>query len=253
MNQARERRIKIVQQRLLRRGTPRFLVFVILFLAGVSGFFTSFLLLRLGISQMWIRYPIAILVAYAGFFVLLRLWIGLLRRHENRNVDLPEVDLDLLEVTARRADSFHFGGGGDFGGAGAGGSFGENLSSAAARTTSGGGGSNIGGVDLDLGDEGCLIVVAVLALVGGLVAALYVVYIAPALLAEIIVDGVLMVGLYRRVKRIEQTHWLRAAVRQTILPAIVVAIFFTIAGYAMQKAVPSAHSIGDVWNHLMQR
>lgn len=201
---------------------------------------------------MWIRYPVAILVAYAVFFVLLRLWIGLLRRHASRDVDLPEVDLDLLDVTARRTDSFHFGGGSDFGGAGAGGSFGENLSAAGPPTSSGGGGSNVSGLDLDLG-EGCLIVVAVLAMIGGLVASLYVVYIAPALLAEIIVDGVLMVGLYRRVKRIEQRHWLRAAVRQTILPAIVVAIFFTIAGYAMQKAVPTANSIGDVWNHLMQR
>jgi uncharacterized membrane-anchored protein len=67
------------------------------------------------------------------------------------------------------------------------------------------------------------------------------------LLGEILVDGVLVTGLYRRVKHIEQRHWWRAAVRRTLLPALLVAMLFTVAGYAMQKAVPEAHSIGDVW------
>jgi hypothetical protein len=105
------------------------------------------------------------------------------------------------------------------------------------------------GLNLDL-EEGCLIVVALIALIGGLVAALYVVYIAPVLLAETLIDGVLLVGLYRRVKRIEQRHWLQAAVRRTLLPALLCAMFFAVAGYAMQKAVPEAHSIGDVWKHI---
>ena len=37
-------------------------------------------------------------------------------------------------------------------------------------------------------------------------------------------------------------HWLRAALPQTFLPAVLATIFFTIAGYALQKAVPEAHS-----------
>ena len=81
-------------------------------------------------------------------------------------------------------------------------------------------------------------------------ASLYVVYIAPALLAEILVDGVLLSGLYRRVKRIEQRHWRRAAARQTLFPALLAVVFFGIAGYAMQAAVPEARSIGDVWKHI---
>jgi hypothetical protein len=89
-------------------------------------------------------------------------------------------------------------------------------------------------------------------LIGGLIASLYIVYIAPALLAEILVDGALVAGLYRRVKRLEQRHWLRAAVRQTLLPAVLVALFFTVAGYALQKAVPGAHTIGEVWHQLVR-
>lgn len=59
-----------------------------------------------------------------------------------------------------------------------------------------------------------------------------------------------MAGLYKRVKQIEPRHWMRAALRQTLLPAILVALFFTVAGYALQKAVPDAYSIGDVWNYV---
>ena len=48
--------------------------------------------------------------------------------------------------------------------------------------------------DLDL-DDGWWILIAVVALLGAAIAAFYVVYIAPALLAEILLDGVLLAGL----------------------------------------------------------
>jgi len=31
---------------------------------------------------------------------------------------------------------------------------------------------------------------------------------------------------------------------------LLVVMLFTVAGYAMQKVVPEAHSIGDVWRHM---
>jgi hypothetical protein len=120
---------------------------------------------------------------------------------------------------------------------------------ARSKASSSGGGSFLGNLDLDL-EEGWLLVIAVVAILGGLFATLYVIYIAPALLAEILVDGVLVTGLYKQLKKIEQRHWLRAAVRRTLLPAILATILFTVAGYAMQKAVPEAHSIGEVWKHV---
>jgi hypothetical protein len=86
---------------------------------------------------------------------------------------------------------------------------------------------------------------------GALVAILYVVYIAPALLAEILVDGILVTGLYRKLKGIEQRYWLRAAVRRTLLPALIAAALFSLTGYALQRAAPKAKSIGEVWKHFM--
>ena len=248
--QARERRIKIVKRHLLRTSAPRLQVSLILSLTGLAGLLTSFSLLRLGVPWMWLRYPVAILVAYCVFLLLLRLWLWL-QQHGGRGPEvdfgLPGVDLDFGSAGATgRAASFRFGGGGDFAGGGAGGSWGGS----ATASPSGAGGSSFSDViSFDL-EEGWLVVLAVVAVIGGLIACFYVIYIAPALLAEILVDGALLAGLYKRIKRVERRHWLRAAVRRTLLPALLAAIFFTAAGYALQQAVPEARSVGEVWHQL---
>jgi hypothetical protein len=230
---------------------PRFQVSLILLITGVAGFLTSFSLLHVGMLWMWLRYPIAILIAYCVFLLLLRLWLSLQRRGLDMDFD-PSV-LDFSAPGGHTdVESFQFGGGGDFDGGGAGGSLGEAVPSSSSASISGGG-SGFNGIDIDLDlEEGWLIVIAIVALVGGLIASLYIIYIAPVLLAEILVDGALVAGLYKRVRRIEQKHWLRTAVRRTLLPAILVVIFFTVAGYALQKAVPEAHSMGEVWKHVVR-
>ena len=197
---------------------------------------------------MTLRYPAAIFAAYCVFLLLLRVWIWLQRN--NPDFDLPGVDLvsgaDFSGSSGSSAN-FEFGGGADFAGGGAGGSWGESVSSASISSDS----SMLDNVsfDLDLEEIG-LIIIAVAAIIGGIFAALYIVYIAPVLLAEILVDGVLIAGLYKRVKGIEQRYWLKTAVKRTILPAALVIILFTIAGFALQSAVPEARSIGEVWSYI---
>lgn len=248
MYKTRERRIEMVQRRLLRRSIPRLQVSLILSLTALAGFLTSFILLRLDVIQMWLRYSVAILVAYGVFLLLLAIWLWLQRR--SLDIDLLDVNV-FPEGSSGPGDSLKFGGGGDFGGAGAGGSWQAEAPSSLSASSTGSGSSSRGVsvLDLDL-DEGCLIVLAILALIGGIIAALYIVYIAPILLAEILVDGALIAGLYKRVKPIEQRHWLRAAVRRTLLPAVLAMLFFMIAGFAFQQAVPDARTIGDVWQNI---
>lgn len=215
----------------------------------MAGFLTSFCLLHLGVSRMWLRYPVAILTAYGVFLMLLGIWLWLQRHSLDVDPDLATLDFT-SSSSSGPGESLHFGGG-DAGGGGAGGSWGESVSSSTSASSVSGGGS--GSADIGFGldfEEGCLVVIALLALVGGLVASFYVIYIAPALLAEILVDGAMVAGLYRRVKNIEQGNWLQTAVRRTILPAILAAAFFTVAGVALQKAYPTAQSIGDVWNQF---
>ena len=249
MSRARTHKIKLIERRLRRRRWPRFQVSLILAGAALAGFLTSFSLLHAGIMWMWLRYFVAIFVAYGVFLLLLRLWLWLQRHSINGSVDLPDLEFSHSAASGQGA-GFHFGGGGDFGGGGAGGSW----AGGAASSSSLGGSSfaNSISIDLDL-QEGWLLVLAIGAIIGGLIASFYIIYIAPGLLAEILVDGALVAGLYKRVKHIEQGNWLRAAVRRTVVPAILAALFFTLAGYALQKAAPHVYSIGGVWSSLRQR
>lgn len=251
----RERKIESLKRRLQRKSYPRLHASLILLLTGLAGFLVSFVLLRLGVAAMWLRYPVAILFAYGVFLILLRVWLSLSRPRDWDVLDMVDTTLEVVS-DSNEAGGSDFGGSADFGGGGAGGSWGEGVStitstesSVSTLTSTKSSGSTGFSFDLDL-EDAWLIVIAVVALIGGLIATFYVVYIAPVLLAEILLDGVLMAGLYKRVKSIEHRHWLRGALRRTALPAIIIAAFFTIGAYAMQTAVPEARSIGEVWKHL---
>ncbi len=252
--QRRERVVRLIKSRLLRKGKPRLLVTLILLITGLVGFLVSYLLLHSGMTRMWLRYPLAILFAYCVFLLLLRLWLALQRSRQRVGVEVgdvtdiaPELPDALFRSRGGYAEGFRFSGGGaDAGGGGAGSSWGESsLSSSSSSGSSGGG----GGFDLD---DGVFIVIAVVVIAGALLAVFYVVYIAPALLAEILVDGVLVAGLYRELKGVEQRHWLRAAVRKTLLPALIAAALFSAGGYALQRAAPKARSVGEVLKHLTE-
>jgi hypothetical protein len=78
------------------------------------------------------------------------------------------------------------------------------------------------------------------------VLAFYVICIAPALLAEILVDGVLVTGLYRCLRGHDTKRWLKAAVKRTWLPVTGMAAIFAIGGLLMQKFAPEARSITDL-------
>ena len=264
--QRREHIVQLVKDRLMRRGSPRLLVTLILAITGLAGFLVSFLLLRSGMTRMSLRYPLAILFAYCVFLLLLRLWLALQRPRRTEGgigdgvadaadglLDLASGSGRLMDSPAGRAEGFGFSGGlGDAGGGGSGGGWVQQSSLSSSPSTSsgsGGGSDSSGWGDLDL-DEGAFIAVAIVVIAGALIAIFYVVYIAPALLAEILVDGVLVAGLYRELKGVEQRHWLRAAVRKTLLPALIAAALFSAAGYALQRVAPNARSVGEVWQHF---
>ncbi|HEV2827859.1 MAG TPA: hypothetical protein VGW76_09660 [Pyrinomonadaceae bacterium] len=245
MSQARDRQIEIIKQRLLRQSKPRLQVSLLLLITGFAGFLTSFLLLHVGVTRMWVRYPVVILISYVVFLLMLRIWLWFRGRSLDLDLDPPTPDLIVPDVgTFDEGVGFS---GGDAGGGGAGGSWAESTSSSTSVSSGDSSGSEVFAVDFE---EGCLILIAIVALIAGALACFYVIYIAPALLAEILVDGVLVAGLYRRVRNIEQRHWLLAAVRRTLAPAMLAAVFFAFAGWGLQKAVPEAHTIGQVWKHV---
>jgi hypothetical protein len=270
----RQRAIERVRRSLVRGGRPRLLVSFLLALTGAAGFLISTALLRLGVTQMSVRYPLAVLSAYAVFLLLLRLWLALQRRKTgNRSSSggdwlfdmgdaLPHL-LDSGTSVAGDAARATFGGGADFAGGGAGGGWtggGAALGNVGDSVSgNGGGGSSLldsvpdlpdVGLDLDL-DDGCFwIVIPVAAIVGVIFVMFYVVYVAPVFLAEILVDALLVAGLYRRLQGIEPRHWLRSVVRRTLLPVMLATALFIAAGYLMGRIAPEAHSIGGFWREI---
>jgi hypothetical protein len=255
---SREELIAKAKERLLRHGLPRLQMSLILALTGASGFLTSFVLLHYGLDTMAVRYPIAVLVAYAVFLLLLWIWLKFQRDGwEGDGLDLLEVPFSSGGPGGGSGGGGFTGGGGRFGGGGTSSSFESPASAARMPLKSsggggGGGGSSKGGgfsFSLDLDDSGFLVVLAILAIaIAAFGAAIYLVWSAPILLAEVLVDGLLMTGLYRRLKRTEDPeHWILGAVRRTWIPALVVAIIFGFAGWLLQRAVPDARSIGGAW------
>ena len=256
---------------------------LLLLLTGGAGFLCSYALLHAGLARMSVRYPVSILVAYCVFLLLLRVWLALQgRRSSDSDSGSSHLDVGFGE-TGGTSHGFGFGGAGDFAGGGAGGGWTQlggvhsgdadlipdvvrpslPVPHVASPSVAPSGGASSGGglfdslnfdLDIDLDGEGCAVLLALVALalaaVAGLVVSVYVVYAAPALLAEILVDGLLVAGLYKRMKGVERRHWLRAAVRKTCLPVALTLASFGLAGYAMQRAVPEARSVGEFWRHV---
>lgn len=263
--------IEKVKKRLERQSLPRLQMSVLLALTGATGFLSSFILLKLGVDSMALRYPVAVALAYGVFLLLLRIWLRL-QRDSWQSVDIPDV-VDLGEAVVDGAGAIvrgagRFAGrGGNFGGAGSSADFDAPPAAALAmnppapapavravpRSSGGGGGSKGSGsgfdFSFDLDEGGILVLLAVLVIaVTSLGAVIWILWTAPALLAEVLVDGLVLTGLYRRLKNApEAEYWLTSAIRRTWIPAAVVALLFSFAGYLLQQAVPEARSIGPAW------
>jgi len=224
----RNRLVRRMRRRLNRAGWPRLQMTVMVAATGTSGFLCSYALLRLGLRTMWVRYAIAVACAYAVFLALVWLWLVAVKGRFGLGSILDSVDpFDLS----------------------------SNVASSGGQSTGGAQAAPSHSFSFDLGieldGEGILVVLAILAAVGvAVIAAGFVIAEAPALLAEVLVDGAFSVGLYRRLKRLEHRNWLESAVLRTRFPILWVLAFFILAGAVMQWYAPEAVSIGDVWNHL---
>ncbi|MGH7655064.1 MAG: hypothetical protein ACREN6_10415 [Gemmatimonadaceae bacterium] len=265
----RDSAILEIRHMLQNRASPRLHMATLVSVTAAAGFATSFLLLRFGLTRMVLRYPLAVSVAYLVFLGLVNLWLRRFRlrerargaRHVDRSIfDFVEVPIDAM-WRGGGPTPFEFGGGGGFDGAGASGAWGDPAvagqiassvvpqSSAAGGTpTSAGGGK--AGWSFDFDSDGWLLIVAavVAALAFGVV--IYVVYIAPALFAELLLDAGLAAGLYRRLAKGERRTWLATAVRKTAIPAAAVASLLALSGLIVQSVYPDAVSVGRVVDHI---
>lgn len=236
-----------VEHHLRRHGFPRLQMLFLVTLTGGFGLLASFCMLRLGLDAMALRYPLALACAYLFFLFLIWLW---LRTSAQDHQDIPDlsglVPSDL--PGAPRAD-FASGGGGDFGGGGASASF--DASPVACSAPAEAAANPFSEAASSVGDADELAIpLAVVALAVGLAfASLYVVYIAPILFAEVLVDGLLAYALFRHLKAEDRPFWLATAMRRTLLPFALTAVFLSVTGMAMSWYAPGANSIGRVMEH----
>jgi hypothetical protein len=211
-------------------------------LTGAFGLLSSFLLLRQGVDTMALRYPLALACAYAMFLFLIWLW---LRTQASDWVDVPD-GIGTLSPGGNAPAPVRAGGGGDFGGGGASASFDGQLPPVGCDASSPvrGIGETIGSV-ADA-DEWTVPLVAIVLAAGLALASFYVIYIAPVLFAEVLVDGALSVALYRYLRGDDPAHWLVTAIRRTALPFLATAVFLAVIGALMSAYAPGARSIGEV-------
>lgn len=210
------------QRRLLEKlSSPRLSMFLIASLTAGSGFLAAVVLRHVGVTALWLRYPLATAVAYGVFLLLLWIW---LHHREHGDVDpgsgdyLPDGSIDTAADCGDAATT--------------------------ADCSSGDGGSSF---DIDADLLG-VVIVALIALAGVLFAAFSIVSIAPLLLAELAVDAALAAGLYRHVRNMDrQRHWLTTALARTLWRFAAVALVAAAAGAAIQWLVPGADSIGDLF------
>jgi hypothetical protein len=189
---------------------------------ALLGFFSSKTLLYLRLHNMALRYMISVVIAYAGFLGLVRLWIHYRQRTWQRAAPYS------TEPIPARAPAHD------------------------KRTT------NDGFSWLDWLELDDLLVLALV--IAGVVSILFVIWhvvtlimFAPDLLAEIFLDGVFSVALYHRLGRIEYQHWMKTAFVKTKAPFLWTLLFFAFLGVISARYAPEAVSIGGVARHLLTK
>lgn len=237
---------------------PRAQMTLLVSLTGGAGLLASFAMLHAGLHSMALRYPLALTAAYGAFLVLLWLW---LRTKADDWTDIPDAALDLPIPSGRGSGTgaWSSGRGGNFSGGGASADFdapvplqafapgrSASVSSDAGSGLSDGLADGLGSIGDAADADELVIPLLVIALAVGLaLSSFYVIYSAPTLFAELLLDSALSASLYKRLRGIERRHWVATALRRTALPFVLTALFLGAVGWSLQAAAPGARSVGE--------
>ncbi len=230
------------RRQLQRHGWPRLQMALIVLLTGGAGFLASHALRLAGLDSMLLRYPLAVLLAYTVFLLLMWLWI---RWRWDAVAD------GAAEVAGNgggggsspRAGPSWGGNGGNSGGGGASASWAEASAPSITDTD----GASL--LEVADGEAGLplLAVLGLLALVATvLLASVWVVWSAPVLMAELLVDAAIVGGLYRRMQGMGAQGWWRLCLSHTFWPLLGLVVFFAALGWGAQQLAPDAVNLMQV-------
>ena len=248
---------------LQKKYSTRFHMFLIVAACISVAVLTTRLMLSAGVTVMWERYATALVLAYATFFAGVWVWLHLSQygRHlrtdwGRRNNWSPDGALDVLPSlnvgggSVGPVDVALKGGGGGFDGGGAAGSWDVADASMSVDAPYSNLFDGIGDIG-DAGDgKGVLLVIAgiliaiALAVVFGATA--YVIYQAPAILAEVIFEVLLGSSLARGAKAVDSANWAAVLLKKTWKPfAMMAVVAMTFAVYC-NVAFPSVTTAGQL-------
>jgi hypothetical protein len=231
---------------------------LILLATSMAGVLASKGMLAVGLHNVAIRYPLTVLFAYLVFLTAIKIWIWLMTdapvssSRDSGNSALDFIDLPL--PVGNSGETSFSGGGGSFDGGGASADFGDALGDMAKGT-----GDALGSVGDAVGDvvggaaddEGGLALVIVLGLLAVLLfsvlgAGVFLVWQAPAILAEAAFDAVLAASLVKSSKNMKEPDWIGSVFRTTWKPFAVVLLLAAVSGWAMHHYLPKAARMMDV-------
>lgn len=233
--QVRERLLVRLRKHFAIRRSPRATMSAILIATGFAGFVASIAMLKCGLGQMGLRYPLAVLFAWGIFLALVRAWAARESGHFRVEEHLGEGALTgdtplltrrvLMEDDGRRRRKSH--GGWDW--------------------------LDFSDVFDGDGEGGCLLGIAAIVIaaifLGALLALAGLIGGAEAVFAELFLDAVLLSALAKRLRRLKPRWWVAGVLRQTMWPVLFTAVSLMVAGFLLQGFVPEAKSVGGVWRH----
>ncbi len=229
----------------------------------LAGIFTVRFLNAIGVSILFFRYAIAVIVAYAVFVSSVKLWlwyIGIVAAAAAARKTRSSSDwFDAFNISGRggssigsssgsSAGSAEFGGGGGrFGGGGATGSWGDArtqpsfMTFLSSKGSSGGGG---GDSDSDLG-ELILIVLAIAVVLAVLASFVWVIWAAPTILSEAAFNAVLAGALAKHANKASHGSWIGSVIRATAVPFAIILVLAVLLGWYAQHYCPDATSLRE--------
>jgi len=224
------------------------------------GLLTVHGLFAIHVAKLWMRYAIAVIVAYGAFLGLLKIWLiyfGICIRHAHGNGSSGGVDIsDFCDFSGGGSSSGSSSsisdlssGGGKFGGGGASGSWGtaEPQQIIADPVKSGGGsssGGGFGGLDLD-GDEMILVLIVIAVAAAVIGAGAYLIWAAPTILGDTAFNAVLASALIHKTKKVSHPEWVGSVLHATAIPFAIVFALTILMGWYAQHICPSALRVRD--------
>jgi hypothetical protein len=254
--------VRVLKERLF----LRFHMSLILIDTALVGLLASKLLLLSLVTNIVIRYPLAVIVAYLAFFGFIKLWLAYINSSPERNsYDAADATIDAVssfpDLSGARMPSlptFGGGGGGLSGGGGASGSF-DVVGADAGKAVFSAVSDSAGGIGKTAGDAagdaasgiaeeaGWVLVILgiLLAIVFG--AGIYLVYDAPFVLTEAAFDFALSASLLKSSRKMDDIDWKGSVFRTTWKPFIIVLLISLIGAALVHSQYPNVQKLSEIF------